>query len=173
MCCSPCLQLLRYFNQIAAAPVDFALMKLWLGCPIFTWLAPCPWCSKYCQCLSRTTSGTSVPLSDQGEKGRKKYSRWIHLGRWTDSASCRTSWEFQWCATRNTNLTSDIFFWIVAAPHLCSISQQTQAHTEVAILIKPRFICIFQFSQQIQMSRRAWVSLIITAMRLAFTALLY
>lgn len=70
MRCSPCLQLLRFFNLIAAAHVDFALMKLWLGCPIFTWLAPCPCCSKYWQCLSRTPPGTSVTW---GRGGGKKH----------------------------------------------------------------------------------------------------
>lgn len=78
MHCSPCLQLLGYFNLIAAFRVDFALMKLWLGCPIFTWLAPCPHYSKYWQYLSRTTLGTSVPLSDLGE-GEGKEKKKIHV----------------------------------------------------------------------------------------------
>lgn len=153
MHCSPCLQLLGSFNLIAAVRVDFALMKLWLVCPIFTWLAPCPRYSKYWQRLSRTTLGTSVPLSGLGEGGRKEKNprftlnpRWIHLGRWTDGACGRTSCEFQRSAMRNADLASDIFLWILAVFHLCSISGQTRAHTAIAVLIKPKFICIFQFS---------------------------
>lgn len=79
MHCSPCLQLLGSFDLIAAVHVDFALMKLWLGCPIFTWLAPCPRYSKYWQRLSRTTLGTSVPLSGLGEGGRKEKKPKIHV----------------------------------------------------------------------------------------------
>lgn len=152
MCCSPCLQLLRYFNQIAAAHVDFALMKLWLACPIFTWLAPCPRCSKYWQYLSRTTPGTSLPLSDLRERGRKKIihvestladGRMAHPGNSGDLPRGTQTW-LQVFSYESWQCPISV----------ASVGRQ-QAHADVSVLIKPRFICIFQFSQQIQMERAA------------------
>lgn len=104
-------------------------MKLWLGCPIFTWLAPCPHYSKYWQYLSRTTLGASVPLSDLGRnKTKQKDSCWNHLNRWADDGlSCRTFWGFQGFTVRNANLTSDISLQILALFYHASISGQ--AHT--------------------------------------------
>lgn len=82
----------------------------------------------------------------RGEEKNPKDSCWIQLGRWADDTSCRISWEFQIPAMRKTNLTSDIFLWILAVFHLCGISGQAQVHTDITILIKPGLICIFQFS---------------------------